>query len=84
MAIVLRGTGDSRQLAATVRKLVLAPDRELPIFNVRPMDRLLADSVAAVPHDCGGRLTQELGICMALGAQTKDLLRLMDTGGFKR
>ena len=89
-------------MTATVQKLVLSLDRDLPIFNVRPMQQLVADSVetrrfhmivlgvfAAVAlvlavtglygvmvHWVSQR-TQELGIRMALGAQTRDLLRLV-------
>jgi putative ABC transport system permease protein len=100
--VVLRGASDPRQFAATLQKIVAGFDRDLPVFNVRPMDRLLADSIgtrrfhailmgvfAAVALVLGitglygvmshwvNQRSQELGIRMALGARSSDLLRLV-------
>ncbi|HEY1341589.1 MAG TPA: ABC transporter permease [Bryobacteraceae bacterium] len=102
MAIVMGSPVETRQLTATAQRLVFALDRDLPVFNVRPMDRLLAASlqtgrfhmiviavfasVTLILNITGlygviahwvSRRTQELGIRMALGAQTRDVLRLV-------
>ncbi|HZN12569.1 MAG TPA: ABC transporter permease, partial [Blastocatellia bacterium] len=46
MTVVMRAAGDPGQLAQAARQHVLAVDPDLPIFNVRTMERIWDDSVA--------------------------------------
>jgi putative ABC transport system permease protein len=46
MNLVIRATGDPAILAAAMRDAVYAIDPDQPVANVKPMSRLLADSVA--------------------------------------
>ncbi len=46
MNLVIRATGDPASLAATVRGAVSAVDPDQPVAYIKPMSRLLADSVA--------------------------------------
>jgi putative ABC transport system permease protein len=47
MALVVRTTNDPARLAAAVRDEVWAIDKEQPVFNVKTMDEILANSLAA-------------------------------------
>jgi putative ABC transport system permease protein len=47
MALVVRTTNDPANLAAAVRAEVWAIDKDQPVFNVKTMDEILANSLAA-------------------------------------
>jgi putative ABC transport system permease protein len=46
MSLAVRATGDPMQILAAVRGQVWAADKDLPIFNIETMERLMAKSVA--------------------------------------
>jgi putative ABC transport system permease protein len=104
--IVLRTPGNPLQFVPAVRSQVAAIDPNLPLYNIKPMDRLITDSiigiayVAAMMAVLGGialvlasvgvfgvmsysvsERAHEIGIRMSMGAQTKDILRMVLRSG---
>ena len=103
LTIVTRArAGDAAAIAASVRQSIREVDKEQPVYNVRPLMQLLADSVArrrfnmlllgifaavalllaalglyGVMAYSVTRRTHEIGIRIALRAQTRDVLRLI-------
>jgi putative ABC transport system permease protein len=105
-SIMLRTPGDPLRIISSVREQIAAVDPDLPLYNIKPMDRLITESiigiayVAAMTAVLGGialvlasvgvfgimsysvsERAHEIGIRMSLGAQTKDILRMVLRGG---
>ncbi|HEX8137724.1 MAG TPA: ABC transporter permease [Pyrinomonadaceae bacterium] len=108
MTIVVRAAeagaagANAQQLAAEIRRQVQAVDPEQPVFNIKLLDAIVADSVggqrlttlllsifgalALVLASVGiygvlsysvAQRTHEIGIRMALGAQSRDILKMV-------
>jgi len=102
MTVILKAAGDPNQLIAAVRQQVKAIDPDQPIYSVRTMDDIRAESVAperlnltllsifagialvlAVVGIYGvmsytvTQRTHEIGIRMAIGAQPRDVFRMV-------
>jgi len=102
MTVIIKAAGDPNQLIAAVRQQVKALDPDQPIYSVRTMDDIRAESVAperlnltllsifagialvlAVVGIYGvmsytvTQRTHEIGIRMAIGAQPRDVFRMV-------
>ena len=100
--VVVRTDGDPEALAPSVRLAIANVDRDLPLFRVTTMERMVSDSLAqrrfsmlllgifaglalvlAVVGLYGvmsygvAQRTHEIGLRMALGAQARDVLRMI-------
>lgn len=102
MTVIIKATGDPNQLIASAREQVKQLDPEQPIYNIKTMDEIRAESVSgerlnltlfsifagialvlAVVGIYGvmsytvTQRTHEIGIRMAIGAQQRDVFKMV-------
>ena len=104
--LVIRTPGDPAQFISAVRGQVAAVDPNLPLYNIKPMDRVIADSIIGIAYVASmmavlgvialvlasvgvfgvmsysvSERAHEIGIRLSLGAQTRDILRMILRSG---
>jgi putative ABC transport system permease protein len=102
MTVIIKASGDPNQLIASAREQVKQVDPDQPIYNIRTMDEIRAESVASerlnltlfsifagialslaivgiygVMSYTVTQRTHEIGIRMAIGAQQRDVFKMI-------
>ena len=104
--ILLRTPGDPLQLISSAREQISAVDPNLPLYNIKPMDKVITESIVGIAYVATmmavlgvialvlasvgvfgvmsysvSERAHEIGIRMSLGAQTRDILRMVLRSG---
>jgi putative ABC transport system permease protein len=104
--IVLRAASDPSRLISPVHSEIAAVDPDLPLYNIKPMDKVISESIIGIAYVATmmavlgaialvlasvgvfgvmsysvSERAHEIGIRMSLGAQTKDILRMVLRSG---
>lgn len=104
--IALRAAKDPTQLISAVHREIAAVDPELPLYNIKPMDRAITESIIGIAYVATmmavlgvialilasvgvfgvmsysvSERIHEIGVRMSLGAQTRDIVRMVLRGG---
>jgi putative ABC transport system permease protein len=104
--LMLRTPGDPLQFVSTTRTQIAAVDPDLPLYNIKPMDKVITESIVGIAYVAAmmavlgvialvlasvgvfgvmsysvSERAHEIGIRMSLGAQTKDILRMILRSG---
>jgi putative ABC transport system permease protein len=104
--VMLRTSGDPLQLISTARTLIAAVDPDLPLYNIKPMDKIITESIVGIAYVAAmmavlgvialllasvgvfgvmsysvSERAHEIGIRMSMGAQARDILRMVLRSG---
>jgi putative ABC transport system permease protein len=104
--LMLRTPGDPLQFVSTTRAHIAAVDPDLPLYNIKSMDKVITESIVGIAYVAAmmavlgvialvlasvgvfgvmsysvSERAHEIGIRMSLGAQTRDILRMVLRSG---